>query len=290
MKTPVSHRRGTRSTLISRRHDRRSTVEELIDAAADDDRCVEVSSAATVVIATGAGTREMPIHEAAELVADDLVETRRPPSHSGMRNFIGLFPVDSRNGARLIWFESFNELHHMRDLWLGGHVASMASQPFLIVWHLPGGVRYHTPDILVRRQSGPPLLCDITRSSQLSKSKTKAQLALTATTARLMGWDYEVRTELPAQRVANQSHLYACRYAPARLAAEWRRRLTGIDWPQQFRQVAERLGGGAAGRGAVLHLLATAVLFADVDLPLCDDTSINTHRPAEGRRAWLAPF
>lgn len=290
MRTPVSHRRGTRSTLISRRSDRRAPVEELIDAATDDHRCLEVSAAATLVIATQLGPKELTLDQASELVADDLMETRRPPSHSGMRNFIGLFPVESRNGARLIWFESLNELHHMRDLWLEGRVASMASQPLLIVWHLPGGVRYHTPDILLRRKSGPALLCDVTRSSQLANAKTKAQLALTATTARLMGWDYEVRTELPAQRVANQSYLYACRQAPARLEAEWRRLLTDIVWPLQLRQVAECLGDGAEGRAAALHLLATAALYADLDRPLRDDTLITAHRPAEGRPAWLAPF
>jgi hypothetical protein len=59
-----------------------------------------------------------------------------------MRNFIGRCAVPSRYGASAAWFESLNELSHMRDVLLTASVSTLVSQSVLVMWNLPSGARY----------------------------------------------------------------------------------------------------------------------------------------------------
>lgn len=282
-----SHRLGGSTSLITRLALARAPVAEMLAAAADPSQCAAVASTARLVVRTTEGQQEFAVSQARSLVPDDLMATRRPPSHGRMRNYIGRCAVPSSNGPTSVWFESLNELSHMRDLLMTGVVDALASQPALVIWTLPSGHRQHFPDMLVRHHSDRLLLCEVSTKKTLTNPEALAQYALMAATAEVCGWDFQLRTELPAQRLRNQSFLHAYRHASAEQQAGWLTALADAHWPLQLVEVANELGGGAVGKAAALHLIAVGALFTDLDPVLRPDTWVHSERPEEARPAWM---
>jgi hypothetical protein len=199
---------------------------------------------------------------------------RRPTSYPRMPNYIGRFCApDGSGGTGGIWFESLNELTHMRDLMLTVDVAAMSSQAVLVGWRLPSGYRFHFPDLLVTSSDGTVTVIDVTRAEVLPRPAALAQFGLMASTAHALGWSFEVRTELPQQRRVTQSHVYACRHVGTanRLAMPY---LADVGDGLSLRECAGRLGGGAAATAQAIALIARRRLFIDWDEPLTPDTRV----------------
>ena len=282
-----SHRIGRRTQLIEPPSGPRAPLIELISAASDPERSADAAASATLIVRTPTGQEVLTISQASRLRPDDLLPTRRPASYRGMRNVIGRACVPSAFGPSAVWFESLNERNHIRDMLLTTAVVGLATQPALVVWTLPGGLRRHFPDMLVRFRSGSIMACDVTRANKLTKPAALAQFTLMAATAHAIGWDFEVRTEMPAQRVRNQSHVHACRHAGAGDRERWIASVSDGPPTATLGEFASRCGGGPAGMGAALHLISQGELSIDFDEVLSTESLVWREKTRAVEHAWV---
>jgi hypothetical protein len=204
-----------------------------------------------------------------------------------MPNFVGRMNVPTTSGTGTVWFESMNERHHLIDLIIADGVVHIATQPARIAWHFGRAVREHTPDILARRSDGTWLLVDVTRSSKLAEVAAAAIFALTARTAEALGWDYELRTELPLQRARNLRWLWTHACLRQQGPRAWRGLLDELEWPLPWRDVAETLGDAPVGHQRLCRAVELRELFIDLDRPV-DSSTLVDRRPIQVNRPWIA--
>lgn len=251
---------------------------------ADDALCTRVSETAVVAfIRRHSSTSSMlMVREAAELRPSQLESVRVPSAHVGMPNYIGVLVVpqaqsDSRRG---VWYESFNEMHHLLDLMIDDGAIDVVTQPLRFEWRFPkAGVREHTPDFLVAVQGGVTLV-DVTRAEKLTEDPaTLAIFALTAETCRRLGWGYEVRTELPIQRCRNLRFL-----AGYRNSADLRP-VPSSATSMSPATVAE-LERWSGSRGTALRQIADGKWHVNLDLPISAASQVSTVR-VEVKRPWI---
>jgi len=148
------------------------------------------------------------------------------------------------------------------------------------------GVRGHIPDFLLRDIGGRMLLVDVTTASKLDDPRLRALLQLTAATAAVLGWEYQVRTELPPQRARNLNFLHAGRKDTVqdRLAAA--RALRHESGPIDVQRGSELLGGGGQGFVRLWDLVAHGHAHICLDGLIELDSSVTF--PATGGGApWL---
>ncbi|WP_340537871.1 hypothetical protein [Nocardioides sp. GXZ039] len=213
---------------------------------------------------------------------DELVEVRRPVSYVGMGRYIGTVVVPTTwADPRAVWFESFNERHHYLDLLLGGAVSQMSTQSLRLEWPTADGIRVHYPDafLLIGTRR---LLVDVTTTRRVSDERAMSTFRLTSATARELGWEYQLLTEMPPQRARNLRFLRACQSAGPAVAAAWAAVSERSGWPRQLdrlaHDLADELGDWGTGLGAAWHLLATAQLHTDLDNPIRPETWIDTRQ------------
>lgn len=231
----------------------------------------------------------LPVDRGAQLRPAMLDGCRMPTSHQGMPNFIGIVVVPDLDGRRRpVWFESFNELTHLLDLTIESGVAAVATQPFRLQWTFAGhGVRQHYPDFLVETREGRRLLVDVTRSAKLANSaSTRAICHLTGETARWLGWDYQVRTELPVQRARNLRFLWPDNEAlSTREIGDLQAALPSGHWSMRLDELERQLGPGS--RGLILRLLGLGLLHTDLNQPIAEWSPISTQPVQQEREPWL---
>ncbi len=207
-----------------------------------------------------------------------------------MTNYISRVCVPSEGqDARAVWCESFNEMSHLRDLLLTVRPTQVATQAMRLEWVFASGVRSHVPDFLVRTAAGHMILVDVTTATKLEDPKLRAILQLTSATAHVLGWTYEVRTELPPQRVRNLNFIHASGHDTVqdRLAAA--RKLRQATWPVDVQRASELLGGGAKGFMRLWDLLAHGFAHVQLDDPIERDSLVTSAQPAGGA-SWLHAF
>lgn len=275
----VPHRLGRRTNFIPSLEGRPAQWAQVTGIAGDPPERASVAAAVTSTLLT-IGTDGQPCVATADvdslkpLVPDQLLPVRRPASHKGMTNYISraVVPTEAHE-ERAVWCESFNELSHLRDLLITRQPTQVTTQPLRLEWVMTTGVRSHVPDFLLREADGRMLLVDVTTTSKLKDPRLRAILQLTAATAEAVGWDYQVRSELPAQRVRNLNFLHAGRRDTVqdRLAAS--RQLRQAQRPVDVQRASEILGG---------PLKASADCGTWSPTARC--TSASTHRST-----WTAP-
>lgn len=257
---------------------------------ADDEKCGRVAEATGIsFIRRDSGLpSQLPLSAAARLSPDALDLVRVPSAHVGMPNYIGVLVVpDGAHGRRGVWFESFNEMHHLLDIMITRRAASIVTQPLRLEWRFAGrGVREHTPDILVRHDDDRILLVDVTRADKVAKDPALLTvLALTAETCRRLGWGYEVRTELPPQRCRNLRALAG--YLPDE---QVRAHDSTVCLPVRDRvrlgDIASLTGGAPPSREAILRALAAGTVHVDLDQPI-DRWSFLHASPPDDRPSWM---
>lgn len=290
--TSVPHRLGRRTNFIPPLEGRPAKWADVIDSVADSDQLASLAASAKATI-LNTGSDGHPVVATADveamkgLMPDQLVGVRRPASHKGMTNYISRAAVPTeQHDARAVWCESFNELSHLRDLLLTVQPTQVASQPLRLEWVLPSGVRSHTPDFLVRFADGRTTLVDVTTSSKVEDPRLRAILQLTKATAEAVGWAYQVRTELPPQRVRNLNFLHAGRRDTRQDRASAARRLRQATGPVDVQRASELLGGGPGGYMRLWDLVAHGMVQVPLDDPVDLDTPI-AFACAAGGEAWL---
>lgn len=288
----ATHRLGRATTFLAPRKAPRAPAEALLRAASDGSERERAAAGALFTILGLDGERTVDVATLRTLSLRGLLATRRPASYSRMRNYIGKFAAPGgADGANAVWFESRNELEHLRDLLLTEDVAVMATQPVRIAWPLSGGESIHYPDILVESEDGRRKLVEVKSVAKLLQPAVLAQFALTSATAAHLGWRFEVRSELPAQRATNQSHVFACRHGTPfdhELLLRW---ITDSGGSLPLRRCTEWLGGGPGATGVVLSLVAHRLLHVDFDKRLGPDAIVHLlPHPTQEARPWLHQF
>lgn len=274
----VPHRLGRRANFIPGLKGRRATWANVLDTCAEPTQLAGVAQAAMATVLTADGQGQ-PTVSTADLKAlsglepDQLYAVRRPVSYKGMTNYVARVSVPSeRHGSKGVWCESFNELSHLRDLLLTSRPLQMTTQPFRLEWSFTTGVRSHVPDFLVRYAGGQVLLVDVTTTRKFEDPRLSAILRLTHMCARAMGWDYEVRTELPPQRVRNINFIHAGRHDVRQDRVVATRRLQQAHGRVDVHRASELLGGGPPGYLRLWDLTAHGFVHLPLDEPLDIDT------------------
>lgn len=291
----VPHRLGRRTNFIPPLQGKPAPWADVIDVAADDARraALAESSVATTLTADADGHPIVGTADTAalkRLVPDQLFAVRRPASHKGMKNYLSRVAVPSeQHEARAVWCESFNEVSHLRDLLLTAQPTQVATQPLRLEWVLPSGVRSHVPDFLIRCADGRSVLVDVTTRAKLNDPRLRAILQLTSATATTAGWDYQVRTELPPQRVRNLNFLHASRRDTRQDRPSAARQLRQARGTVDVQRASELLGGGAKGYMCLWDLVSNGFMHVPLDSAIDLDTHVTSVGPTGGA-AWLHAF
>lgn len=291
----VAHHKGRRLLFIPQLGSRRASWDSMMTLAGRSDEITQIASSVSATVRRYDATYDRALVDTVEaaglrvLEPDDLVEVRRPVSYVGMGRYIGTVAVPTTwPNARAVWFESFNERHNYLDLLLGGAVSQMSTQSIRLEWATPHGLRVHYPDAFLLID-GRRLLVDVTASRSADDDRAMSTFRLTAATAKALGWEYELLTEIPPQRARNLRFLRACRSASPDVAGAWAAVRDRRAWPRQLDRLAHdlaaELGDWTSGLGAVWHLLATARIHADLNNPIGPETWVNTRRE-EQPRPW----
>ena len=265
---------------------------EVVDVAGEAAERAKVASAATATLLT-IDTNCPPMVATADvnslmsLVPDQLLPVRRPASHKGMKNYISRVVVPTEaHECRAVWCESFNELTHLRDLLITRQPTQVATQPFRLEWIMSTGVRGHVPDFLFRDADGRPLLVDVTTRTKLDDPRLQAVLQLTATTAEALGWEYQVRTELPAQRVRNINFLHTGRNDTDQDRVGASRVLRQTPGSIDVQRASDLLGGGPQGFVRLWDLIAHGHVHVNLDSVMELDSTV-AFQATGGGAPWL---
>ena len=127
----------------------------------------------------------------------------------------------------------------------------------------------------------------MTRQSKLADNQAMAVFVLTAATARVLGWDFELRTELPLQRARNLRWLWNHLQITHAEGAALDDLVGSGQWPQAWREVSRRLDGGPRSNELIRRGIETRRLFVDLDLPIERSTLIHSG-PVDEEKPWLA--
>jgi len=290
--TAVPHRLGRRTNFIPALEGRPAKWAQVVDIAGDAaERAAAAAAAGATLLTFGAdSTPSLATADVGSLrsvVPDRLLPVRRPASHKGMTNYISRAVVPTEaSESRAVWCESFNELTHLRDLLITRQPTQVATQPLRLEWAMTTGVRGHVPDFLLRGADGRMLLADVTTRTKLEDPRLQAVLQLTAATAEVLGWDYQVRTELPPQRVRNLNFLHAGRNDTVQDRLDAARTLRQAPGPIDVQRASELLGGGPGGFVRLWDLIAHGHVHVSLDAVIDLDSPI-TFQPTGGGAPWL---
>lgn len=292
LESSVPHRLGRRTNFIPALEGKPAKWADVIDSTSDADKRASLarSVVATTLIADADGrpsVRTADVEAMAKLLPDQLLAVRRPASHKGMRNYISRATVPSEQQVvRAVWCESFNELSHLRDLLLTRQPTQVSTQPLRLEWVFTSGVRSHVPDFLLRSAGGRTTIVDVTTRSKIDDPRLRSVLRLTRATAEAVGWHYEVRTELPPQRVRNLSFLHASRHDIRQDRSSSARLLRQERGPIDVERASQLLGGGPQGYTRLWDLMAHGLVHIPIDEPIDIDSLVLFHRPMGGE-SWL---
>lgn len=292
LESSVPHRLGRRTNFIPALEGKPAKWADVIDSVSDAQKRASLAKSvvATTLIRDPDGRPTVTtadVDVVAQLTPDQLFAVRRPASHRGMRNYISRATVPSQaHESRAVWCESFNELSHLRDLLITSRPTQVSTQPLRLEWVFASGVRSHVPDFLLRVAGGKTMLVDVTTRSKLDDPRLRSILQLTRATAETIGWEYEVRTELPPQRVRNLNFVYAGRQDIRQDRSSAARLLRQARGPIDVERASQLLGGGPHGYLRLWDLIAHGLAHIPLDEPIDIDSRVLSDRPAGGG-SWL---
>lgn len=287
----VPHRLGRRTNFIPSLEGRPAKWAQVTDVACDPAERASVAAAATSTLLTldvdgQPSVATADVDALRPLVPDQLLPVRRPASHKGMTNYVSraVVPTEAHE-ARAVWCESFNELSHLRDLLLTTRPTQVTTQPCRLEWVFSSGVRSHIPDFMLRYSDGRTLLVDVTTESKVEDPRLLAILRITRVTAESMGWTYEVRTELPAQRVRNINFIHAGRRDVRQDRVAATRLLRSASGSVDIQRASELLGGPPQGYARLWDLVAHGFVHLPLDEVLDTDTRLS-FASVKGGASW----
>ncbi len=246
---PRPQRRRTRSVYVvddipRLQIGRDERVRAVFDALVDDatlDSLAESCSCLALLDATdqheGKQTRLTP----SEFAAIDplrLAEVRRAANYKGRTNQIR-FQLIKRRVPFHVAGASQNELEHMWDALRGRPDRALVTQMVRLSWRHGSLDLRHDPDLLVFTDAGERVLLDVT-SYERPPLDVLLQWELTARFAESVGWTYEVRHPMTAQRAFN-----------LRALDQW------ADPPRRYVALAERIEEWLPANGCSMQRIRT---------------------------------
>lgn len=294
----VGHRRGRRVEFVAPVKGPSASRASVLNTVAHEDAreaLIEGVTAAVMLWPYGADYLGDTLSgsQLREITADRLFPVRRPLSYKGMKNYVGCFaplrgdestdPTGERD-ERLTWFESFNERTHFRCLSMR-HRGPFASQPMRLQWTFADGIRTHVPDALLTTSTGTTLV-DVTTRKKLTDELNLAIFTLTRETARSLGWDYQLRTEMPEQVENNVDAVWAAKSAQ-KTVQSWLRPAPPIELPVQVGRLGTLLGGIHRGVDTALSMTQQGRAHFDLEKPLAPDTWLTAGPYDNADKSWL---
>jgi hypothetical protein len=210
----------------------------------------------------------------ADLLGKELYLTL--PSRQGnryprQRNYHGLYFFSQTK--RHIWFESNTEASRLASLDMTQRIQAIASQPMRITF--AGGL-LHFPDFIALHSNHRQVLYDVKPTQRLT-AEVITQFARTKAVCDLVGWGYEVLTELEPIERSNLEWLAQFKHEgfyPEQSALD--RLLDALTLPMTVRDAASVLGMGSLpqSRSALFHLLWGGTLTVDTSVRLTSSSLI----------------
>jgi hypothetical protein len=215
------------------------------------------------------------LHDCSGLPLESALPVRTFSRFHGQRNNPGLWW--SATQRRHIGFESWLERDHLTLLDFDPGIVAIAAQPFRLCWHEHDGSRSHVPDFFARCSDGTAVVLDVRPAARIGP-KDAAVFATTRAACALTGWRYRLVHEPDPVLMANVRWLAGyrhprCHRPDLECAAE-----TVFANPTPLMAGAAALGDRLATLPAVFHLMWQRRLFADLSLPLSDETLLAVQR------------
>ncbi|WP_324199142.1 TnsA-like heteromeric transposase endonuclease subunit [Nocardia amamiensis] len=193
-------------------------------------------------------------------------------SYRGQTNFSGWYW--SATLGRRVGFESWVERDHLVALDFDPSVSDVVSQPFTLLWDSGGRrSRRHTPDFLVRLDSGHTLVLD-SRPFERIKDRDREAFTATAQACGDVGWEYAVWDRLDPVLTANPRWLGRYRHPRCFDERVARELLRVFARPQELIDGAEAAGDPLGTLPVLYHLMWRRWLLADLSLVLSHRTLV----------------
>jgi hypothetical protein len=203
--------------------------------------------------------------------------------YRGRRHYSGWYWSATMSG--LVAYESRLELARIMLADFDPEVTGIAAQPFQLTGPDGSQVRRHVPDLLLVSGDGGVTVVDVKAAARLEDPLVQAQFSWTRELASCRGWDFETWSGAERHLIENvrflagyrRSSVISADLIPPVLEAACRQAAIG--------SIEQALAGChpvALVRPAVLHLLWTGRLQADLGSPLSADTLVSPRREAAG--------
>lgn len=243
-----------------------------------------------VYVDQGGCRRECSMRDIASLPLSVLNPVRKPSSYKGQRSLPGRY-FFSTTGEHVL-YESRLEMKALVMLDFDTDVVGVVAQPFALVFtddQFGGKARLHVPDYIVQCRKLPQCLIDVKPAERASRPKTKKVFDATRDACATVGWNYEVVTEYDPVFFSNVEWLSGFRRPPpmieevAPAVAEAVCGSVGRSFGDLVRLLRPRLPETLM-RPAVLHLMWTQALCADLSMPLSEETVVYPNKREDKAR------
>lgn len=276
----VGPRKGRRNLFVPR-PSAAGSVEELLSLFRDDPRNLDgIATTARATVTAGGEAFEMRPEDLTALPLRELGPVQRPAAYSSMQHYIGKYVFMTPEGNHAVWFNSLNELNHLRELDFE-RVWNVNTQCVQLTWYLPSGrPLVHVPDI-VKHDDGFGVV-DVTAVDGLGEHKAVV-FALTARTCRSLGWLYEVGTDsISVARQRNLRYLSMFRRLGEVPVNEW----GDEPHPRTLWGLVQAFGGGSEAWSKAAAMLWHRVFGFDLDRPIDATTRLLDVPVPSPRSAW----
>ena len=206
---------------------------------------------------------------------------RQAYSTRHQQNTQGFFWMSSTN--QMVYHESYTERKVLLQFDFARVALHVVSQPF----RLHTDEFSHTPDFLILTKEGVRVLNVKLKSKILSERFQIAHQA-TQTAMSEINWDYEARSEPPAQLYSCLDWLSAFRRVPLRFdefAPQILNHLADVGGIKPFDEIVDQFGHSVLIKPILFHLLWQQTLRTNMDAPFSGSMLISLSPPKEER--WL---
>ena len=201
--------------------------------------------------------------------------------YKGRRHYSGWYWSSTMAG--LVAYESRLELARILLADFDSGVIAIAAQPFQLTGPDGSSVRRHVPDLLLVAGGGEVTVVDVKAASRLADPLVQAQFSWARELAACRGWGFEAWSGADLQLLDNVRFLAGYRRASVICAGLVTVVLEAVGPGATIGSVEQGLAGChlvALVRPAILHLLWTGRLQADLASPLSADTLVSPAREA----------
>jgi hypothetical protein len=212
----------------------------------------------------------LPTWRLSEALMAEAKQFRKFRWYKGQAHYSGSY-WSSTESAHVV-YESRLELSHLVLADFDPGVSRIFAQPLMIRAKVDGRARRHIPDYLLVRDVDMTFVV-VKPLSGLENPKVVETLEWVRDVVESSGWRFEVASEPPQPYFDNVRFLAGYRraqlYMPSALANLRELRVEGLSFGEAVRAAP---GSPALARAALLHLLWTHELEADLSHVLCDKT------------------